>query len=156
MNPGYAPAPTSPMAPKVSRNSIAWKKLAIAAVVVSLLLVVFVIGLVSLVFHMMKSSDPYKYGIALAQNDQRVVSALGAPVIPDWYLTGNINESAGSGTADLAIPLNGKLHHGILYVVAQRSAGEWTYKTLELSVENSSSRLKLLPEADGPADSKDQ
>ena len=47
--------------------------------------------------------------------------------------------------ADLSIPLNGKLRHGTVYVVAKKTDGVWSYDKLEMLVEGRDIRIELLP-----------
>lgn len=147
MSYGYVPAPIPP--PPMSQPS--WfsrnKKWLIPTVIVVpiLLMALFVVGILALVFGMMKSSEPYKHGVAVAQADARVIAQLGVPVTPGWYAGGNINLSGSSGSADLSIPLNGSLRHGTVYVVARKSAGIWRYQTLEVEIEGAPERINLLP-----------
>ncbi len=57
---------------------------------------------------------------------------------------GNVNVSGGSGYADLSFSLSGPKGKGTLYLVAQKSAGEWTFKRLEVQVEGRRERIDLL------------
>lgn len=111
---------------------------------VVLLIAIVVAGLVFVLFSAMKSSDPYQHAVEVTKHDPQAVAALGSPVIPGWYLLGNINVTPTSGNADLAIPVAGSLRKGTVYVVAKKSAGVWTYSTLELEVSGQQGRLNLL------------
>jgi hypothetical protein len=73
-----------------------------------------------------------------------VVRELGAPIAPGWYVSGNINVSESSGEANLAIPLNGSLHRGIVYAIAKKTDGVWTYTKLRIVVEGNESPIELL------------
>lgn len=146
MSYGYVPAPPPPMPVQrpswFSRN---WKWF-IPTVVLGpiLLILLFVGGVLSLVFGMMKTSEPYQHAVAVATADPRVSAGLGVPVTPGWYASGNINVSGSSGSADLSVPLNGKLRHGTVYVVAKKSAGVWRYQTLEVAIDGQPGRINLL------------
>jgi hypothetical protein len=70
---------------------------------------------------------------------------LGTPIVPGWYLSGNINVSGSSGDANLAIPLNGSLHRGTVYVVAKKTDDAWSYDKLEMLVEGHEIPIELLP-----------
>jgi hypothetical protein len=159
MSYGYVPAPLPP--PPMSQPS--WfsrnKKWFIPTVIVVpiLLIALFVGGILALVFGMMKSSEPYKHALTVAQADARVTAQLGTPVMPGWYAGGNINYSGSSGSADLSIPLNGPQRHGTVYVVAKESAGVWSYQTLEVEIEGTSERINLLPaRPQDPAQGRDE
>jgi hypothetical protein len=109
-----------------------------------LLLALFVGGLLTFVFGLLKSSEPYQHAVAVASNNPDVVRELGAPLAPGWYVSGNINVSENSGEANLAIPLNGKLRHGTVYVVAKKTDGVWTYTKLRMLVEGQESPIELM------------
>jgi hypothetical protein len=95
----------------------------------------FVLGVLGLVFGMMKSSEPYRHAVGRAQSDPQVIAALGSPVMAGWFVQGSFTHDGASGTADLSIPLDGPTADGTLYVVAEKRAGEWRYDTLAVNVE---------------------
>ena len=100
--------------------------------------------LVSLVFGIMKTSGAYKDGLARAQTDPAVVAALGTPVKARFFVSGNVNASGTSGTADLTIPISGPKGKGKIYLVAHKYAGEWQFSTLVVEIEESGERIDLL------------
>jgi hypothetical protein len=108
------------------------------------LLALFVGGLLTFIFGLLKSSEPYQHAVAVASSNPDVVRELGTPIVPGWYLSGNINVSGSSGDANLAIPLNGSRHHGTVYVVAKKTDGVWTYDKLEMLVDGHESPIELL------------
>ncbi len=147
MNSGYIPAPPPPpMALPKSWFARNWKWFVPTLILgLVLLLALFVGGLLTFVFGLLKSSEPYQHAVAVASSNPEVVRELGAPVVPGWYLTGSESESGSSGNADLAIPLKGKLHRGTVYVVAKKTKGVWSYDKLEMLVEGREIRVELLP-----------
>ena len=120
------------------------------------LIVAFVGGLLFFISTVMKSNEPYRRAMALVTQDRRAQSELGKPITAGFFITGNINVSGSSGDADFGIPVKGPLGSGTVYVVAKKSAGRWTYQTLELRVEGQPD-LDLLPaERDNaPSDDKE-
>ena len=147
MNSGYIPAPPPPPVPLpeswFSRN---WKWLVPTAALGFIALVVLVVGgLISFVFGLLKSSEPYQHAVAVASSNPDVVRELGTPIVPAWNVSGNINVSGSSGNADLAIPLKGSLHSGTVYVRAKKTEGVWSYDKLEMLVEGREVRVELLP-----------
>ncbi len=157
MSSGYPPPPPPPAgtplpygyppqyaAPRTRRTWVI--VLSIVAGIV-LLVVLFVAGLVFAIFTAIKSGEPYQHAVHAATHDPGAVSALGSPVTAGWYLSGNMNVSGSSGNADLAIPVSGSRQKGMVYVVAKKSAGRWTYSTLELKVDGQESRVNLLPQS---------
>jgi hypothetical protein len=146
MNSGYIPAPPLPLPtlPKswFSRN---WKWFIPTLILgLVLLLALFVGGLFTFVFGLLKSSEPYQHAVAVASSNPDVMRELGTPIAPGWFLSGNINVSGNSGDADLAIPLNGSRHHGTVYVNAKKIDGAWTYTKLRMLVEGQESPIELL------------
>jgi hypothetical protein len=130
----------------------------IPTVVLGLVLVVAAaVGiLLTFVFGLLKSSEPYQHAVAVASGNPEVVRELGAPIDPAWYVSGNIIVSGNSGDADLAIPLNGKFHHGTVYVVAKKTDGVWTYDKLQMLVDGQESPIKFLPVTGTPLENEDK
>jgi hypothetical protein len=83
--------------------------------------------IVTLVFGMLKSSQPYTDSLATLQSDQRVVVALGTPIEADFMVTGQININGPSGNADISYGVSGPLGSADVHVVANKSAGQWTF-----------------------------
>jgi hypothetical protein len=110
----------------------------------------FILGILGIVSISMRSSDVYRDAMVRASTDTAVVRELGPPVEAGWFISGSLNVSGSSGQADIAIPLVGSLREGTLYAVATKSAGRWTFSTLEVEVEGNPSRLPLLPHAPTP------
>ena len=147
MNSGYIPAPPLPLPtlPKswFSRN---WKWFIPTLILgLVLLLALFVGGLLTFVFGLLKSSEPYQHPVAVASSNPDVVRELGAPISPAWYVSGSVSVSGSSGEADLDIPLHGSLHSGTLYVIAKKTDGVWKYTKLRVFVEGHESPIELLP-----------
>jgi hypothetical protein len=146
MSYGYVPAPIPQVVPQPTWYSRNWKWFLPTVILGPLLLLALVVGgLMTFVFGLMKSSEPYQYAVAVAQKDPQVLRELGGPVEPGWFTTGNINVSGSSGEADIAIPLNGKLRRGELFVVAKKLAGVWSYQRLEVLVDRHERPIPLLP-----------
>ena len=152
MSYGYVPAPLPPAAQKnwFSHN---WKWFIPTVIGVPvLLLAVLIGGILSLVFGMMKSSEPYQHAVSVASHDSRITARLGTPVSPGWYVSGNINLRNDSGTADLAIPLKGPQRRGTVFVIAKKSAGTWSYERFEVEIEGAPDRINLLTVTPGTED----
>lgn len=101
---------------------------------------------ISFLFGLMKSSGAYQEAVAIAVEDPRVIQAIGEPVEEGFFVTGNINTSGSSGSADIRIPLSGPRGEASLYVIANRHAGEWQFNTLVLETEENGQRIDLLEE----------
>lgn len=89
----------------------------------------------------LKSNDPYRESIAAVEANLAAAEALGTPVKPGFFLTGNININNGEGSVDFSIPVSGPKGKGTVRVVGSKPAGAsaWIYSTWELSVEGGSS-----------------
>jgi len=107
---------------------------------VSLLCFILVIGLslalVGGVFGVIKSSEVYQVALEQVQEAPRVREALGDPVEPGWWITGSVETSGASGTADIQFPINGSQDSGTVFVVATKSGGEWHYQTLDVQLSD--------------------
>ena len=125
------------------------------ALIFLLLLVVPVGGGVAL-FQGLKSTDAYQQAVTAAQQDPRLIEALGSPIETGLLFSGSINTSGSSGEADFSIPLKGPDGRATLYVVAIKTAGRWTFEVLEAEIESSGERFdlrgslpsRLLPDGD--------
>jgi hypothetical protein len=116
--------------------------------VVGLGMIVVCVGCIALmmttVFGAMKSSHVYQQALIRVQESAEAREALGAPIEPGFWVSGSVEVSGPSGSADLAIPVSGPKGSGTVYVVATKSAGEWEYRTLQLAPNGSSDRIDLL------------
>jgi hypothetical protein len=146
---GYAPQ-QYPTTPGAAPRRIRVRTIVIAIVAAIVLMVLLVAGIIAAVLGMIKSSEPYQHAVQVASRDSRVTAVLGSHFSPRWFLSGNIHVSGPSGSADLAIPVAGSQHQGTIYVVAKKSAGHWSYRTLELAVEGGEERINLLPASPQP------
>lgn len=105
----------------------------------------FIALIFSVVLGSLKSSDVYKESIAKAQANPQVTAALGTPVTPGFWVSGNINVSDSSGNAELSIPISGPQGSGTIYVSATKSAGQWNYATMICAINSTGNRINLLP-----------
>ena len=110
------------------------------------LLVGFIFLMITLLFGAMKKNEVYRVALETAQAHDAVQEALGTPVEDSLIFSGNINVTPTSGDADFAIPIKGPQAKGTLFAVASKSAGEWTFSTLEVEVIGSAEtdRITLL------------
>lgn len=108
------------------------------------LVAMFATGLVFVIFGALKSTDVYKTAITEAKRNVAVADALGTPIKEGLFVSGNTKVEGSSGEADLSIPISGPKAKGTIYAVAKKSAGRWTYSTLEVEVAGASERINLL------------
>ena len=105
---------------------------------------IFVIAGLALVFGIIKSTYVYKEALSRANASTQISEAVGKPIKPGFMVSGSINVSGPSGNAEIAIPISGPQGSGTIYVVAQKSAGKWTFTTLEVEIEGREHRIDLL------------
>lgn len=98
----------------------------------------------SLVFGAMTSSWAYNNAVRLAESNVEVLRNLGEPLEIGWFVSGEISVSDSSGDAELAIPIEGPLGSGTLYVVALKEAGRWHLEVAEVEVKGQVGRINLL------------
>lgn len=103
------------------------------------------VGIIVMVFALIKNTTPYKVAVQEAATDQRIIDLIGEPIEAGWWVSGSTETSAGSGSTDLMIPVSGPNGSMIIYVQAQKSAGVWTYETVIAESEDSRQRIDLLP-----------
>jgi hypothetical protein len=135
-------APGAGRTPWFTRN---WKW---AVPVGCLGLIIISTGFVSTIFLIVESSfrnsDAYTQALARAQANPQVREQMGQPLNPGWFVSGSINIAGPSGKADISIPISGPKRKGTLYVVARKSAGRWTFETLQVEVAEEPERIDLL------------
>jgi hypothetical protein len=116
----------------------------------SILAMVALLGgaIVLLVFTLFRHTDVYREAAARAEANAQVRAELGEPVREGWWVMGQVRITGPSGRANISIPLKGSRKDGTLHAVAHKSAGRWTYDTLEVAVDGRSGRISLLVEGD--------
>ena len=112
----------------------------------------FIALIVFVVFESMRSSDAYTTAMQRTREHPQVTEALGTPIEPGWYVSGQINVSGPSGEASLQIPISGPKGEGDIYVEAEKNAGRWTYSTLIVGVVGLDEPIDLLESADAAAE----
>ncbi len=128
---------------KQSLLNVRWKRNLLIVVGIT---VVFTIGLSGVI----GNSEVSKLAFARAEADPTVRQRIGEPVKRGFFTSGSIETSDASGRADLSIPINGPRGKAKLYVVAQKSAGLWTFSTLQVAFTEGTERVDLLNKAVKP------
>ena len=145
-------APGFPAAPRRNRWYNNWKILVpvvLAAIV--LLLGLFVFGVLSFVYSMLRNSESYTVAVQGANQSAQVAAEIGVPVRVGWLMSGNVNYSNSDGDANLSIPISGAKGRGHILVAGKKRAGRWTYETLEVIVDGRSAPIELPNPAPAPA-----
>lgn len=121
-----------------------WKWVVPVSVVSAICVFVALIFLiVSTIFGMVKSTEPYKEALAKAVANPQVQSALGTPVTDGFLVSGNISTAGAAGSASMEIPISGPKGKGNIHVEAKKSAGVWTYSSLEVTIPGQPERVQL-------------
>lgn len=114
-----------------------------------LLFGLFIAGVLTFVFSMFRSSEPYQQALERARQNQQVVAALGTPIEPGWLMAGSINDSGATGEADFSLPIAGPKGKGTIYINARKAAGRWEFRVLVVELDNGT-RIDLLNEGVEP------
>ena len=102
--------------------------------------------LVSTVNERTRGASYYKEAMEIATSHPAVIERLGEPVSDSFFVTGSVSETPPGGEAELATTLKGPNGKGKLYIVADKSAGEWTLERLSFDPKDGSGRIELLEE----------
>jgi hypothetical protein len=109
------------------------------------------------IFSMMGSSDVAMEAKRRAQQDPRVIEALGQPIEPGWYVHGSLESGGPGALASLQIPLEGPKAEADLYIEAVKRVGRWQYRTLTVVVDGKSTDIDLrTPEEIAGASATDE
>ncbi len=112
------------------------------------LITLLTVAIFAFVMNVVKSSDAYKMAMEKAESNPAIVEAIGTPIEAGFFVTGSINTTGPSGNADVSVPLSGPKGEGTLYIVAQKSAGQWSFSTLEFEGP-AGDRVDLMKLPDG-------
>ncbi|EYU13220.1 cytochrome c oxidase assembly factor Coa1 family protein [Photorhabdus aegyptia] len=101
---------------------------------------VFIAGIFMIAMNAIKSSEPYKKALSLAQSNPAVKSVLGQPIEAGWFISGSISESE----AGFEIAIKGNRSGGTVYVDADKHAGHWRYKNITVQPDVGGESIDLL------------
>lgn len=102
------------------------------------------------VFALMKSTPVYKTALERAKSNPQVIEALGTPIKEGYVITGSTHTEGPGGEVNIGIPISGPKGKGTIYVVADKVANRWTYRTFEVEVDGRPDRIALLPNSAEP------
>ena len=139
-----------------SRN---WKWIVPVGCLVSFVSVVgigSIVGFIYFVMSMMKSSGAYTDAVAKAKENLVVQESIGTPIEEGLFVTGSTSTSGTTGQADLTISISGPDGDATIYVVAEKSAGAWTFSTLTVEISDTGQRIDLLESKGEPSATKQE
>jgi hypothetical protein len=94
------------------------------------------IGIIlAVVFGAIKSSDAYTTALHTAQQDPRVIAALGTPIEGGFFVSGNINVHDQRGTAQIDFPISGPKGKAKVHAEAEKSTGRWEYSVMQAHID---------------------
>ncbi|MBS9426308.1 cytochrome c oxidase assembly factor Coa1 family protein [Photorhabdus caribbeanensis] len=125
---------TSPLPEKHNWLARKWKLMIVCFIPA------FIVGAFMIVMGVMKSSEPYKKALSLAQSNPVVKDILGQPIEVGWFVSGSVNEKE----AELDIPIKGNRSGGTVHVDANKHAGHWRYKNITVQPDSSGRLIDLL------------
>jgi hypothetical protein len=128
---------------KTSGQGRAWAIAGVIVLVVAAALTAFAVAMFFMVTGMLKQTDAYRMGVEALEANAKMMEQLGPPVTTG-FPSGHVNTSGAGGEAELAIPVFGQKAKGTLYVEATKSMGVWKLGRVELVVEGSAERKKLI------------
>ncbi|HET7434923.1 MAG TPA: cytochrome c oxidase assembly factor Coa1 family protein [Thermoanaerobaculia bacterium] len=135
--PFHAP-PAPPAEPPPRRRSNVWTWLACGCGAALLIFLVVIAVIVGGVFTALRSTTPYRDAVSRAQNDPRVIEALGAPVKSSWLTTGSINTKDNVGDVDMNISMAGSKKKGTVHVVGHKENDRWEYRSMTMTPDGGS------------------
>ncbi len=98
---------------------------------------------VSVGFSAIKNEWYYEQAVARTRANAEVTAILGTPV-DAGFPVGNMDISGRSGHADLSIPISGPDGKGTIYLVAEKSDGQWSFTTLEVAIPPTGELIDLM------------
>lgn len=119
-------------------------KIPLGCLILFLLIGIFgsiVMTIITTSFH---NSDVYKQAVAKAVENSQVLDAIGEPIHPGWFVSGQLNVSGGTGSADLLIPISGPHGSGSIRAVASKNRGAWRFTDLQVNIKSRSETIDLL------------
>ncbi len=141
----FTPAPYSSTAPALSAKP---KKklsgLALAAIIVGSLLIVFILFIALIMFiprTVLRNSEVHAQAMDMLRANPQAVELLGEPIEAGRAVSGSVSTANGGGEAELWIPVSGPRDSGELVVEAVRIGGAWDFLKLELNVGGQSLNL---------------
>lgn len=108
------------------------------------LVVVFLGSVIFGVSSVLTGSDPYKEGLAKAQEDEYLTELLGEPIETNGIMQGSISFKNNTGQADISIPIKGPKAEGKIYVVGTKENDVWTYSKMYVITEDPEETVDLL------------
>jgi hypothetical protein len=101
-------------------------------------------ALMMFVLSLMKNSGAYEDAMELAGSHPAVIEVTGEPIEAGFLVTGEINTSGATGSANLSIPISGPRGSGRLHLQSTKNGGEWYFDRLQFLEESGGPPVDLL------------
>lgn len=136
------------MQPATQAPASWWRRHRTPLVTVSVIAAVLAIGgfvmlVLSLTVGLMRSSGAYQQAVAAARADRTVIRTLGTPIEEGFFVAGEISLSNHGGYANLSIPISGPDGDATIYVEAEKSGDDWSFRALEVVVHDTGQWIHL-------------
>ena len=119
-------------------------KIAVGCLVALVLPALYGVGIACMMEVSLHHHAITRQAVARAQADPRVMQALGQPINVGWIIKGDIHLNAGSGHADLRVPIAGPNGKGRIALVANRVSYAWQFTFLQVEIAGSLEPVTLL------------
>ncbi len=107
-----------------------------------LVTVAFTVFFMGVLQGVMKASPAFQIAVTRAQQSPVVIKALGQPIKPGWFVSGEVHEAVVAAYANLSGRLEGPLGQATMTVQGRRSAGKWQL-TIVAVVDKTGQRIDL-------------
>jgi hypothetical protein len=141
MAPPPQPVPAVTPPPQKSSGCLKWSLIGCGIVIV--LGVAFCAVVAIFIFGAIKRSDVYKGALERAQNDPRVIAALGTPIEAGWVVSGSVHVDNREGNAEINFPISGPKGKAKVHAIATIDEGKWKYETLTVQPEGGGGVIDL-------------
>ena len=123
------------------------KKLVITVLISAVVLfIIFAGGISSLVFSVLKNSEPSQKALFNMQNNAQLVEELGEPIEFGFWALGSYQTSNSRSSANIRIPTCGPKGSGTVYIVGTSTDDIWTYDAMVFKFNDSGETVNLLSE----------
>lgn len=123
--------PQAPMQPQGNWFSRNWKWLVPVGCMVPMLCCGGIGGVAYFtVSTVIKGSPAFTEAVSKASENEEVKAAIGTPITGGFWVSGQMKETNGEGTADFTVPIEGPKGSGSMHVVARRSGGAWIFRSI--------------------------
>ncbi|RNC88372.1 MAG: hypothetical protein ED556_04075 [Winogradskyella sp.] len=109
-------------------------------------------GAIFKVVDTVKESETYNYAVGEASKNKEVIGFLGEPIETDGIGNTSYNYINGKTSVDLTIPIKGPKDEGDIFISAEKTNGEWDYKSLYVKIDGETEVINLLDTIEDSSD----